>query len=106
MPFPVTRRTNLKHRRLGNEGVKDRIENLYFAYLFVLRAVMKAGPYLESVQYTTGMADQDSRSLELVRKLVLFFSRLSPSIVTLWSLFEISLSNLEQNAFLCPSFVP
>jgi len=67
--------------RLGNEGVKDRIENLYFAYLFVLRAVMKAGPYLESVQYTTGIADQDSRSLELIRQLVLSFPIPHPSSV-------------------------
>ena len=37
-------------RRLGNPGVKDRVENLYFAYLFVLRAVMKAGPLLEAYQ--------------------------------------------------------
>ena len=29
--------------RLGNPDVKDRVENLYFAYLFVLRAVIKAG---------------------------------------------------------------
>ena len=28
--------------RLGNEGVRERVENLYFAYLFVLRAALKA----------------------------------------------------------------
>ena len=37
-------------RRLGHPGVKDRVENLYFAYLFVLRAVMKAAPLLEAYQ--------------------------------------------------------
>jgi len=52
--------------------VKDRIENLYFAYLFVLRAVMKAGPYLESAQYTTGVAEHDSHTLTLVQQLVMF----------------------------------
>ena len=56
--------------RLGNEEVKARIENLYFAYLFVLRAVMKAGPYLESVQYQTGLPQEDANTLGLVQDLV------------------------------------
>jgi ERO1-like protein alpha len=42
------------HRRLGTAEVRDRVENLYFAYLFVLRAVMKAGPLLQTVPYDTG----------------------------------------------------
>lgn len=56
--------------RLGNEAVKERIENLYFAFLFVLRAVMKAGPYLESVSYSTGIPEEDARTSELIQKLV------------------------------------
>ena len=56
--------------RLGNEHVKARIESLYFAYLFVLRAVMKAGPYLESVQYQTGLPQEDRDTLRLVQDLV------------------------------------
>ena len=57
-------------RRLGNAGVKDRVENLYFAYLFVLRAVMKAGPLLEAYQYRTGFDAEDAMSARLMRKLV------------------------------------
>lgn len=56
--------------RLGNEAVKERIENLYFAYLFVLRAVVKASPFLESVQYTTGTPAEDTRTLQLMQQLV------------------------------------
>lgn len=56
--------------RLGNEAVKSRIENLYFAYLFVLRAVMKAGPYLESVDYGLGIPEEDANTLQLVQNLV------------------------------------
>ena len=56
--------------RLGNEAVKERIENLYFAYLFVLRAILKAGPYLESVSYDTGMPEEDSRTSALIQQLV------------------------------------
>lgn len=57
-------------QRLGNEAVKERIENLYFAYLFVLRAVLKAGPYLESVTYDTGMLADDARTSTLIQQLV------------------------------------
>ena len=56
--------------RLGNEAVKERIENLYFAYLFVLRAVVKASPFLESVQFTTGTPPEDARTLQLMQQLV------------------------------------
>ena len=56
--------------RLGNEQVKARVENLYFAYLFVLRAVMKAGPYLGSLDYQTGMPHEDTNTLQLVQDLV------------------------------------
>ena len=70
--------------RLGNEAVKERIENLYFAYLFVLRAVVKASPFLESVQYTTGMPAEDARTLQLMQQLV---SRLSCSAWRLARLF-------------------
>lgn len=56
--------------RLGNEGVKNRTENLYFAFLFVLRAVMKAGPYLEGVDYQTGLPAEDANTFKLVQSLV------------------------------------
>mmetsp|Transcript_3220 Transcript_3220/g.7042 ORF Transcript_3220/g.7042 Transcript_3220/m.7042 type:complete len:545 (+) Transcript_3220:351-1985(+) len=57
-------------RRLGHPGVRDRVQNLYFAYLFVLRAVMKAGPLLQRFTYYTGKADEDAVAAELVQKLV------------------------------------
>jgi hypothetical protein len=41
-------------RRLGSPEAREHVENLYFAYLFVLRAVMKAGPLLETIGYDTG----------------------------------------------------
>ena len=60
----------LFQERLGNHEVKERTENLYFAYLFVLRAVMKAGPYLESTSFHTGCPQDDKRTCELVKQLV------------------------------------
>ncbi len=51
-------------------GVRDRVENLYFAYLFVLRAVLKAGPLLESYRYTTGVEGEDRLASRLIRNLV------------------------------------
>jgi ERO1-like protein alpha len=55
---------------LFQSGVRDRVENLYFAYLFVLRAVMKAGPQLEKYVYFTGMEAEDTLASRLIRKLV------------------------------------
>ena len=43
-----------------------RVENLYFTYLFVLRAAMKAGPILEAATYDTGSPAEDARTKELV----------------------------------------
>ena len=57
-------------RRLGNTAVKERVENMYFTYLFVLRAVMKAGPMLESVNYSTGCQEQDAHTKNLMQQLV------------------------------------
>ena len=56
--------------RLGNEGVRERVENLYFTYLFVLRATLKAAPLLADAAYDTGSPDQDARTAQLVRQLV------------------------------------
>ena len=57
-------------QRLGNTAVKARVENMYFTYLFVLRAVMKAGPLLESIDYGTGCQEQDSHTKKLMQQLV------------------------------------
>lgn len=56
-------------RRLGNPYVRDRIENLYFAYLFVLRAVGKAQPILKDCVLETG-SEEDARAMTLLRGLV------------------------------------
>lgn len=47
-----------------------RVENLYFAFLFVLRAATKAAPLLERASFDTGNAIDDTRTTELVRALV------------------------------------
>ncbi len=66
----------LFQERLGNEGVRERVENLYFAYLFVLRAALKAGPLLKEAAYDTGSPLEDAQTSELVRKLVSALSAL------------------------------
>mmetsp|Transcript_56901 Transcript_56901/g.128941 ORF Transcript_56901/g.128941 Transcript_56901/m.128941 type:complete len:567 (+) Transcript_56901:89-1789(+) len=48
----------------------DRLENLYFAYLFLLRATAKAAQELESFDYSTGDAAADGRARSLVRALL------------------------------------
>lgn len=47
-----------------------RVENLYFTYLFVLRAAMKAGPILLDADYDTGSPQEDARTKELVKRQV------------------------------------
>ena len=73
MPAPGRANKPAAHgRRLGSSraGVRERVENLYFAYLFVLRATLKAAPLLEDIVYDTGFPEEDARTGELVRKLV------------------------------------
>ena len=60
----------LFQQRLGNQEASARIENLYFTYLFVLRAFMKAGPLLSSAQYTTGCPEQDAEAAGVMQQLV------------------------------------
>ena len=57
-------------RRLGTPAVRDRVENLYFAYLFVLRAVMKAEPLLRDAEYATGLPAEDAATARAVRRLL------------------------------------
>ncbi|KAI7737085.1 hypothetical protein M8C21_027315 [Ambrosia artemisiifolia] len=52
----------LKHR--------DRVENLYFTFLFVLRAVTKAAAYLDQAEYDSGNHMEDLRAQFLIRQLV------------------------------------
>ncbi|XP_020273108.1 endoplasmic reticulum oxidoreductin-1-like [Asparagus officinalis] len=48
----------------------DRVRNLYFSFLFVLRAVTKAADYLEQAEYDTGNPEEDLKTQSLVRQLV------------------------------------
>ncbi len=60
-------------------AVRERVENLYFAYLFVLRAALKAGLLLEEIAYDTGFPEEDARTAELVRQLVS-----PPAVLRFW----------------------
>ncbi|XP_042466476.1 endoplasmic reticulum oxidoreductin-1-like [Zingiber officinale] len=48
----------------------DRVKNLYFIFLFVMRAVTKAADYLEQAEYNTGNPIEDLKTQSLVRQLV------------------------------------
>lgn len=50
--------------------VASRVENLYFTYLFTLRAVQKAAPLLQALPYSSGYAAEDVQTAQLVSKLV------------------------------------
>ncbi|KAI4300046.1 hypothetical protein L6164_033464 [Bauhinia variegata] len=53
----------------------DRVRNLYFTFLFVLRAVTKAADYLEQAEYDTGNPNDDLKAQSLMRQ-VLYNSKL------------------------------
>ena len=48
----------------------DRLQNLYFAFLFVLRSVIKAGDIISSYSFNTGNATDDAAVRELIAGLV------------------------------------
>ncbi|PIA41648.1 hypothetical protein AQUCO_02200229v1 [Aquilegia coerulea] len=48
----------------------DRVRNLYFTFLFVLRAVTKATNYLEHAEYNTGNPAEDLKTQSLIRQLL------------------------------------
>ncbi|KAI3925467.1 hypothetical protein MKW92_051364 [Papaver armeniacum] len=48
----------------------DRVRNLYFTYLFVLRAVTKAADYLEQAEYDTGNPTEDLKTKSLMKQLL------------------------------------
>ncbi|XP_052179108.1 endoplasmic reticulum oxidoreductin-1 [Diospyros lotus] len=48
----------------------DRVRNLYFTFLFVLRAVTKATDYLEQAEYDTGNHAEDLKAQSLMRQLL------------------------------------
>ena len=49
-------------QRFGGGDRCSHVQNLYFVYLFVLRAVAKAAPALHAVDYVTGMGEEDART--------------------------------------------
>ncbi|KAK1439712.1 hypothetical protein QVD17_05532 [Tagetes erecta] len=59
-------------RLMHNRVLKhfDRVENLYFTFLFVLRAVTKATSYLDQAEYDSGNHVEDLRAQFLIRELV------------------------------------
>uniref|UniRef100_A0A5B7BDB0 Putative Endoplasmic reticulum oxidoreductins 1 isoform 1 n=1 Tax=Davidia involucrata TaxID=16924 RepID=A0A5B7BDB0_DAVIN len=48
----------------------DRVRNLYFTFLFVLRAVTKAADYLEQAEYETGNPEEDLKTQSLMEQLL------------------------------------
>ncbi|KAK3426859.1 hypothetical protein EUGRSUZ_F03193 [Eucalyptus grandis] len=48
----------------------DRVGNLYFTFLFILRAVTKAANYLEVAKYDTGNHAEDASTLLLMKQLL------------------------------------
>ncbi|KAL6543341.1 Endoplasmic reticulum oxidoreductin-1 [Orobanche hederae] len=48
----------------------DRVRNLYFTFMFVLRAVTKAASYLEQAEYDTGNVEEDLKAQSLMRQLL------------------------------------
>lgn len=56
--------------RLAQPEQRFMLENLYFTYLFVLRAVMKAGDVLSRVDYYTGSGQLDAVTSNLMKRLV------------------------------------
>lgn len=48
----------------------DRLNNLYFTFLFVLRSVVKAGDFLASYPYHTGNTTDDKLVKDLINRLV------------------------------------
>lgn len=53
----------------GGEGT-HRLKNLYFVYLLELRALAKAAPYLESLEYYTGNENEDNDVSKAVKDLL------------------------------------
>ncbi|KHN31709.1 Endoplasmic oxidoreductin-1 [Glycine soja] len=48
----------------------DCVRNLYFTFLFVLRAVTKASDYLEQAEYDTGNPNEDLTTQSLIKQLL------------------------------------
>lgn len=60
-------------------GKREFLENLFFTYLAVLRAVQKATPFLDAHVYLTGNASEDARTQALVQRLTASLGSLDES---------------------------
>ena len=56
--------------RFTGPASRPYIENLYFTFLFLLRAIMKAEPALRSLPYDTGSPAEDSSTRVLMHRLL------------------------------------
>eukprot|EP00050_Salpingoeca_kvevrii_P011793 m.17965 g.17965 ORF g.17965 m.17965 type:complete len:454 (-) comp3631_c0_seq1:160-1521(-) len=55
--------------RTFGEG-PSRLKNMYFTYLLLLRAIVKAAPLWEPTKFQTGIAEDDQATAKLVRELI------------------------------------
>lgn len=80
--------------------VASRVENLYFTYLFTLRAVQKAAPLLQALQYSSGYIAEDSETAQLVSKLVRYHIVRSVSYTAAWTLHALQIASATRRTTL------
>ncbi len=86
--------------RVGTHS--DRLENMYFTYLFLLRALAKARPVLAAMQIDTGNQQADNNTRQLLNQLL---SAPSPAILSAFDesqLFKVSKEEVMQT---CPDVI-
>ncbi|KAI8987632.1 endoplasmic reticulum Oxidoreductin 1-domain-containing protein [Mycotypha africana] len=54
--------------RIGSHP--ERLQNIYFTYALLLRAVQKVEPYLETYEWRTGSVEEDDRTRSMIKNLV------------------------------------
>ncbi|KAI9333891.1 endoplasmic reticulum Oxidoreductin 1-domain-containing protein [Pilaira anomala] len=54
--------------RIGSHP--ERLQNVYFTYALLLRAVQKVGPYLDHYEYRTGSSEEDEKTRFMVQDLI------------------------------------
>ncbi|KAI9478755.1 MAG: endoplasmic reticulum oxidoreductin 1 [Benjaminiella poitrasii] len=54
--------------RIGSHP--ERLQNVYFTYALLLRAVNKIGPYLDKYEYRTGSVEEDLKTRSMVHDLI------------------------------------
>lgn len=80
-------------KRMADPDKCDHVRNLYFSYLFVLKAFARAAPALQQVHFYTGMLEEDSRT-QVGLLVVSFVWRVGRLVSANWVLFQLS-SSLE-----------